>query len=287
LNQIFYKDINTSNLGFGTSLLTRNNSVKDAMSNLETAFDAGVTHFDCAKLYGFGQAEMILGRFAKNKRHSISITSKSGLYARKLPLFTLPIVNKIRKIVSHGREAIVTKESSPKYGVFDKDKLKSDIESSLKSIGTDYIDFFMLHEASVSSANRTDLIEVLQNAQSAGKIRHFGVATHYLNLKNDIYSLNQCYDVIQHNYPLKFGNSFMEVKDTAERFRIIYSIFSELSQINISKVYYDLGYQNAIEYILSHYYKLNSSGITLFSSVSNKRIIETAKLWSDMNKNLD
>ena len=75
MDQIIYKNIRTSNLGFGTSLLTRNNSVKDAMSNLETAFDFGITHFDCAKLYGFGQADMILGRFAKNKRHSITITS--------------------------------------------------------------------------------------------------------------------------------------------------------------------------------------------------------------------
>lgn len=283
MKEIRFKEITTSNLGFGTSLLTRNNSVKDALSNLETAFDFGITHFDCAKLYGFGQSEMILGRFAKNRRHSITITSKSGLYARKLPLFTLPIVNKIRKIVSHGRETIVPNELSPKYGVFDKEKLKSDIDSSLKSMCTDYIDFFMLHEASVSSANRSDLIEVLQNAQSAGKIRYFGIATHYLNLINEINCLNECYDVIQHNNPLKFGNSFMDEKNISDRFRIIYNIFSELSHINISKVYSDYGYQNAIEYVLSHYYKLNSSGITLFSSVSNKKIMETSKIWSNMN----
>ena len=279
MDQIIYKDIRTSNLGFGTSLLTRNNSVKDAMSNLETAFDFGITHFDCAKLYGFGQADMILGRFAKNKRHSITITSKSGLYARKLPLFTLPLVNSIRKILSNGRETIVPNESAPKFGVFDKKKLQSDIDSSLKSMCTDYIDFFMLHEASVSSANRSDLIEVLQNAQAAGKIRYFGVASHHLNL-NDNDSLNQCYDVIQHNNPLKFGNSFFDENNTNDRLRIIYNIFSELNHLKISKNYSELGYQSAVDYILSHYYKLNSSGITLFSSVSNDRIIETAKFWS-------
>ena len=279
MKKIRIKEITTSSLGFGTSLLTRNNSVKDAMSNLETAFNFGITHFDCAKLYGFGQAEMILGKFARNKRHAITITSKSGLYERKLPLFTLPIVNTIRKFVSNGLGKIVSNESAPKYGVFDTKKLQSDIDSSLKSICTDYIDFYMLHEASVTSANRSDLIEVLQNAQSAGKIRHFGVATHYLNLKNDFESINQCYDVIQHNNPLKFGNSFFDDNNTSDRLRIIYNIFSELSHLNISKVYSDLGYQSAIEYILSHYYKLNSSGITLFSSVSNNRIIETTNLW--------
>jgi predicted oxidoreductase len=270
----------TSNLGFGTSMLTRNNCVKDALSNLEVAYDCGITHYDCAKLYGFGQAEIILGKFARNKRHELTITSKSGLYARKLPLFTLPLINTIRKVVKSDRDKILTNEVKPNLGVFDAKILKSDIESSLKSMLTDYIDFYMLHEASLSIANRSDLIEVLENAKAAGKIRSFGVASHFLNLEHGLNGLNSSYEILQHNNPLKFGYNFFDGKKSSNQLRIIYNIFTELNHLKISKDYSELGYHSVIDYILSHYNKLNASGITLFSSVSNERIRETAKFWS-------
>lgn len=283
MRKISLGGITTSNLGFGTSMLTRNNCVKDALSNLEYAFDCGITHYDCAKLYGFGQAEMILGKFARKKRHELTITSKSGLYARKLPLFTLPIINKVRKVLNKRSDNINKNEAVPQLGVFDPKILKSDIDSSLKSMYTDYIDFYMLHEASVSLANRSDLIDVLENAKTNGKIRSYGVASHYFNLEDGFNGLNSSYEVLQHNNPLKFGNIFFDGKKSDARLRIIYNIFSELNQQKISGEYSELGYLSAVDYILSHYNRLNASGITLFSSVSNAKIRETTELWSKYN----
>lgn len=79
MKNIYFNNYSTTNLGFGCSLLTRNNSIKDAILNLEVAYDNGIRHFDIARVYGFGEAETILGKFAKTKRDQITITSKTGL----------------------------------------------------------------------------------------------------------------------------------------------------------------------------------------------------------------
>jgi aryl-alcohol dehydrogenase-like predicted oxidoreductase len=128
---IFFGNIKTTNLGFGTSLLTRNNTIKDAISNLETAFDNGITHYDCAKLYGFGQAEEILGRFSRNKRKQITITTKSGLRSRELPFFALPLINQLRKFVKFNQSLANTANNFEVSGQFTPLTIQNDLEISL------------------------------------------------------------------------------------------------------------------------------------------------------------
>src|ERR1700722_14833981 len=62
-------------IGFGCSALS-NSGEKKALQLLETAFDAGVRHFDVARYYGYGESEGILGKFAKSRRAQITITTK-------------------------------------------------------------------------------------------------------------------------------------------------------------------------------------------------------------------
>src|SRR3954470_5130549 len=46
---------------------------------LETAFDAGVTHFDVARSYGYGEAESAVGEFLARHRGGVTITTKLGI----------------------------------------------------------------------------------------------------------------------------------------------------------------------------------------------------------------
>jgi aryl-alcohol dehydrogenase-like predicted oxidoreductase len=66
-------------LGLGCQRLvgTSNCSADDAHRILETAYELGIRYFDTAWVYGLGQAEERLGRFARTNRDSIWIATKT------------------------------------------------------------------------------------------------------------------------------------------------------------------------------------------------------------------
>jgi aryl-alcohol dehydrogenase-like predicted oxidoreductase len=59
---------------------------------LETAWDAGIRHFDTAPLYGQGEAELVLGRFLRTRRDTVSLTSKFGLLPASHPWPMRPLI---------------------------------------------------------------------------------------------------------------------------------------------------------------------------------------------------
>ena len=67
------------NLGFGGATLTNLKSLSECLQLLETAYQRGLRHFDTAPLYGQGYSEVIYGKFLKDKRKQITLTSKFGL----------------------------------------------------------------------------------------------------------------------------------------------------------------------------------------------------------------
>ena len=71
-------DIETPTVGFGCGSLT-GSGPSNPIRVLETAFDAGVRHFDTARYYGYGEGEGILGRFLKGRRSEVTITTKFGI----------------------------------------------------------------------------------------------------------------------------------------------------------------------------------------------------------------
>jgi aryl-alcohol dehydrogenase-like predicted oxidoreductase len=286
MNLVNYNSLFTSNIGFGCSSLTRNNTPSSALSNLEVAFDNGIRHFDCAKLYGYGNAESILAAFAKGKRHAITIATKSGLDPIKVPLFCLPLINKLKGPINFFKSSISIKSdniTNTAKGHFTPLKLEKDINSSLVKLKTNYIDFYLLHEASVVDANRDDIINVMNKAKMSGKIRHYGVASNYYNLVNDFSILDESYEVVQHNASLtNIEVDTLSINDN-KRLRILYNIFSNIKKVSSELKYIELGFNSPVEYILSHYKKINSNGITLFTSTNNKNIKDTVKIWESLH----
>lgn len=285
MDQIIYKDIRTSNLGFGTSLLTRNNSVKDAISNLETAFDNGITHFDCAKLYGFGQAEVLLGKFSNDKRYKITITTKTGLRGLELPLLCLPLINRFRSII-YSRKSLKNSglvSVAPTTGVFRPNFIIDDLHDSLKKIRTDYIDIYLLHEASISQANQEDIIATLQKCKDAGKIKMFGIASNSQTIRNEYQNLNKSYQVLQHSDQV-FEQNIASMPNVNQHFvRIVYNIFTRFKQIE-SKLAFNNELIDPLKLILSYYKKENENGITLFSATKNENIRDTVLKWNSLSK---
>lgn len=282
-----YQNIKTSSLGFGCSLLTRHHSIGAAISNLNCAYEQGVTHFDVANVYGFGQAETILGKFAAGKRQHITITTKTGLQGRQLPLWALPLVNRVRsvakKAVQSGAASAALTNMQP-AGSFDKESIVKNLDSSLKKLKTDYIDFYLLHEAVISNANKEAVIDCLEQCKKEGKIRYAGIATYADSIKNDYHSLNAFYKVVQHNdSPF---TQYTKVLPLAEqnRLRIIYNIFSQLPLVQ-QKIQTANSPLNSVEVLLHYFHTVNTEGITLFASTQNKNIKNTAAVWSGLSNN--
>lgn len=82
-----------SRFGFGTSgIMGAALSRSGRLRLLETAFDQGIHHFDTAPLYGQGEAEALLGVFARGRRERITITTKFGLLPTPRPALLRPLL---------------------------------------------------------------------------------------------------------------------------------------------------------------------------------------------------
>ncbi len=110
-------------------------------SVIEHAADAGIVHFDTARSYQNGNNERMVGAALKGRRQKVVISSKS-------PRRT-------------GKEAL------------------ADLDTSLRELGTDYLDIWYLHMKNEPADVTDDLLEAQRIAKKAGKIRFAGVSTHF------------------------------------------------------------------------------------------------------------
>ena len=109
-------------------------------SVVERAADIGITYFDTARGYQQGNNERMVGGALKARRKNLVLSTKTQAKDRKTAM--------------------------------------EHIDTSLKELGTDYVDIWYLHGRS-SMENVTDeLMDAQQTAKQQGKIRFAGVSTH-------------------------------------------------------------------------------------------------------------
>jgi D-threo-aldose 1-dehydrogenase len=104
---------NTTRLGFGCGNIMGAMGRRDSLKLLETAYDAGIRHFDVAPMYGYGEAESCLGEFLQRHQGQVTVTTKYGILpAKKTSLLSLgrhlagPIVKKLPRIKKHLAQAV-------------------------------------------------------------------------------------------------------------------------------------------------------------------------------------
>ena len=71
----------SSRLGFGCASVIGRVSRRESERAIAAALDHGITHFDVAPAYGYGEAETVLGAALKGRRDRVVIASKFGLAA--------------------------------------------------------------------------------------------------------------------------------------------------------------------------------------------------------------
>ncbi len=184
MNQIQIVDTATvtTNLGFGTAALMGRLGEKESLRLLARAYDEGIRYFDTAPSYGYGEAEALVGRFARTKR-DIAIGTKFGLLAggRSSPLVRF-VVNVARPVARampkvRSRAGALARDRMPALSNFNLDVAKSSLVSSLRKLRRDCIDVFLLHECRVADLMGTDLLTFLSDAVRRGDIRTFGLGT--------------------------------------------------------------------------------------------------------------
>ena len=197
--------VSISRLGFGTGNLSRLDTRRGVVRLLDAAFDAGVTHFDTARLYGHGTMERTVGEFLRGKRDRVTVTTKFGLDPLLRGGRLRPLLNAakfiVKKIPALRRRAaqIVHANTAPadRRQQYSRERAERALGESLRELGTDYIDIYLLHEANPETDVSDELLAFLHDRKQAGVIRAFGCGSAYGTIQAASATARAAQDVMQ------------------------------------------------------------------------------------------
>jgi len=139
-------------LGQGTWQLGENpGRRRDEIAALRTGLDLGMTLIDTAEMYGDGASEELVGEAVADHRDEVFLVSK------------------------------VLPQNATRRGTI------AACERSLRRLGTDRLDLYLLHWRSSHALEET--IEGFQSLLQAGKIRHWGVSNFDVSDMNELVGL--------------------------------------------------------------------------------------------------
>jgi aryl-alcohol dehydrogenase-like predicted oxidoreductase len=201
------KGIHSSALGFGCASVMGLVDAKKSRRAIECALDCGITHFDLARSYGYGEAEEFVGKIMKNRRDKVILASKFGICANWKANVLRPMKPLIRFADKSFKEKpsdnMVKVRSGSKVGdmfhkriSIQKKEMRISLEQSLRALNTDYLDYYFVHEPLESIANIEELTEAAQLLIKEGKIRAWGLAFMKTQEKLHEQYLNR-FDVLQ------------------------------------------------------------------------------------------
>jgi D-threo-aldose 1-dehydrogenase len=174
----------TTQLGFGCSSLMGANGRRASLAMLEAAFDAGIRHFDVAPMYGYGQAESCLGEFLKRHRGAATVTTKYGIPpARNQSLLGAarriagPVVKLLPGLKSRLSKAAGAIAHNDARATFTATQARESLDRSLRELGVDRIDVWLLHEVTADELRDDALLRFLEDSVTAGTLGVFGVGS--------------------------------------------------------------------------------------------------------------
>lgn len=147
-------DLETSVIGFGGWPMGRGHygafDDQVVVNAIHSALDHGITLFDTAAIYGWGEGEKLMGKALKEKRDKVVLVSKGGLEISKSSPTPTP------------------RNSS-------RESLTIGLEESLRNLQTDYLDLYLIHWPD-ETRPFSEPMEAFADFQRQGKIRFGGVS---------------------------------------------------------------------------------------------------------------
>jgi len=136
---------------------------------ISRAVDMGINYFDTARGYARGNNERMVGSALKGNRNRVVLSSKS--------------------------HAMTAAEA------------RADLDTSLKELGTDYLDIWYVHNRDTAAQVPDEIMPVWEDAKKQGKIRNIGISTHNPNvLVNRILQIGK-FDVVLSVYNFVVGSA--------------------------------------------------------------------------------
>ncbi|WP_458456983.1 aldo/keto reductase [Methanobrevibacter sp.] len=144
-------------------------NMEDSIEILQTAYENGINFYDTAHFYT--DSEEKIGRALSDVRENIFLATKS---------------------------AAETVED-----------FWSDLETSLKSMQTDYLDLHQFHNISFCPKEDDDIYKAMLEAKDNGMIRHIGITTHKVTFAHEALD-SGLYETLQ--YPFSYLSGEEELK---------------------------------------------------------------------------
>ena len=143
--------LNLSRLGLGTMTWGRDTDEHEAADQARAFLDAGGNFIDTAAVYGAGDSERVIGGLIGSlfKRDEVVIGTKAGIQ----------FVDGVRT-VNTSRGALL-----------------SELDASLKRLGTDYVDLWQIHTWDENTP-LDDTLSALDTAYQTGKARYVGISNY-------------------------------------------------------------------------------------------------------------
>ena len=193
-------------IGFGTWKIGGNSSPNRALDSksltaLRTALEVGYTHFDTAEMYAAGHSETLVGRAVRESgipREELFITSK-----------VMP--------------------SNLKY-----DQVLSSCEGSLKRLGMDHIDLYLIHWPG-AGVKYEDTFRALNKLVRDRKVKHLGVSNFNLKLLKQAQELTDT-PILTNQVPFSVSDrSYVKngMLDYCQKNEIIFTAYSPVDEGNL------------------------------------------------------
>lgn len=143
--------LNLSRIGLGTMTWGRDTDESEAAEQCRIYIEAGGNFIDTAAVYGSGDSERVVGGLigALFKRDEVVIATKAGIS-----------INDGIRTVNTSRGALL-----------------SELDASLKRLGTDYVDLWQVHTWD-DQTPIDDTLSALETAYQSGKSRYVGVSNY-------------------------------------------------------------------------------------------------------------
>ncbi len=201
-------DVKMSALGLGTwhmggTLIANHSNDAEYIEAIKRAIDSGIMHIDTAEMYGKGHAEELVSKVITN-------------YDRK--------------------KLFITTKVSPNH-LLTKNQVINAAKNSLKRLGTDYIDLYLVHWLPPVFYHKA-----LKNAMSAfdqlveeGLVRHIGVSNFSVNQLREAQKLTKNKIITnQVEYSLLNRNPEMELLDFCVKEKVILTAYTPIAKGKLS-----------------------------------------------------
>lgn len=165
--------------GFGALPIQRC-TMDEAVEILKKAYDNGINFYDTAHFYTDSEEKMG-NAFKDIPRESIYIASK-------------------------------TAAETPEV-------FWSDLETSLKSLKTDYLDLYQFHNISFTPKEDDELYQAMLEAKEKGLIRHIGITTHKITFAHEAVE-SGLYETLQYPFSYLSGDEELELVEKCKDYDV-------------------------------------------------------------------